>query len=204
MGIRIHKSLGYGLAKVKFGKDPLFNESFWKICNEDPDIKPILIDFCEKNKDDLLGDLSFYNWLKGTGWYTPEDGAPKTLGIDNFMHYSSMPDDLYEKEYPIIFGCNKFNSDWHRYDDIIDYIEAGREMKDIYKPIERCIYPYVNYIYKNSGEIVKGAEAFLAHKNPNMTPAISPDVLVFCKALNVFKDPLTLYTLSPALYTYWS
>lgn len=200
MGIRIHKVLGYGFKKTS-EKDAIFNQNFWKLRDDDPDIKPALIDWCEKNKE--LFDIGFFRaWLTNTGWCKDGGSGDQKLYISDFIHTSAY---ATEKEtYPIIFSAEKYNKDWCRYDDIIDYIEAGRTMKDKVKFLKGGIYPHISLIDKRTGERAKEIPFSYGKLGKNQTYQISPEIVAFCNALNVFENSLFVYRLKPMLYTYWS
>lgn len=150
MGIRIHKSLGWGTNKAnqhwnsKTGLSELLNE-------ENGDYKS----FCkwyEKNKKDIL---AFYN--DGLYQYSPrwkEVGVwglghvkeqKKTKGWDVRDHIVDSPFDNEGGNPKRIQFLAIGNYDWKRYDNSIDYIEAGGEAIDNFKyiPNSQGIYPYV-------------------------------------------------------------
>lgn len=205
MGIRIHKVLGYGFKSIAH-KDIRFNESFWALNDDYIDIKPLLIKECEDSKDNVSKDphnnLAFFRqWITNTGWHEKGGCDHDKLYISDFFCYSGYAAE--SNKFPVIFSAKRYNKDWYRYDDIIDYIEAGRTMKDSVKLLNGGIYPHLSKVDIRTGKILTDKE--IENIDPQyIANDIAPEILVFCRALNVFKDPLSVYKLKPMLYTYWS
>lgn len=133
MGIRIHKSIGYGLAPV--GKDILTSEE-WK--------EQVYDDFSEfrkllENKDlcmEILTDIFHYGSRKAEFQYFNIEmflnRHKKLISYELFDYDCEHPEDFIVF-YPVNNISNgKANfSKWQRYDDSIDYYENRVYKKDL-------------------------------------------------------------------------
>lgn len=170
LGIRISKTLGYGLSDVKTDKDGLITDSRFR---------PEFI-------DDIHELSGFEKWLKKN----KSDATimlASLLGINPHqakMAVMILTNGFYGKDalntnvikYDSEFGLSNVmlltppeSKDWQRYDDIIDYIEADDaepQYVDLFKDNFRCgIYPHdtmilipgrKNLIPKNKGTLSGG------------------------------------------------
>ena len=232
MGNRIHTVIGYGFEKVKFRKDPRFNEHVWSDEFYDQDFLPKMVEINDSRYNKLKEVRDEYDFdvngfkarIECKGWY--EDEKPiKSLCWSDFAQYSGYAGEA--KFDPLVFVV-PFNKDWKRHDDIIDYYIFS----DKNGPIEKVrlitgdkgipcgIYPYLKYYNKPTGERVKcdpydrrrSDQQSVAEKygfktvkewRENVVPEIPYEIRLFCEAANVFKNPLTIWELRAMLYTYW-
>jgi len=190
MGIRINKTLGYGIADVKTNKDgEIIDKRFTK-------------DFI-KNKWEV--SEGFADWVKK---YRKEAVIMLTafLGVDphhaNF-HLQILTNGSYGKDalegnvlhYDSEFGLGNVmlltppeGKEWHRHDDIIDYVESETAepiYTDLFLEKHRCgIYPYEgmmlipgrkNLIPKNNGTMASQDYNLLLGRWNKDLPAYTKD-----------------------------
>ena len=174
MGIRIHKTLGYGLANLKckgyeiadkrinpegiLGLDYEEAEVVYSRANYAKWLRE-RYDACKDYSDDKL-DLA---WdmvdAEGGEKANPKTGNPE----DCFIHQGEYG---IPKVLNIIpYRCRFIPDDWYRYNSMLDYCEEtayfhkNENNPNRYKFLKDAIYPYLNYWDVRTGRIVKN-EAF--------------------------------------------
>jgi hypothetical protein len=153
MGIRIHKRLGYGLTDVKAKNYTILDERFnlqdgYFKDRDDEDTYSIegltkhLQDAYEsdKKKQGCSMLASYVGELKS------KRGKEQYTSICDYICH----DGEFGMPGVVLFSC--LYKDWNRYDDIIDYVESGRVMKNKVKLLKFPIYPYEFGINKDTGE----------------------------------------------------
>jgi hypothetical protein len=168
MGIRIHKVLGYGFLRCKFEKDPRFNDHVFNYKHPEyieGDIRPRLIKYLEekvKSPDEGRDNFEYkleLSALKRIGMY--DNLKDESISLTDVIRCNDMESTGIG---PVIFTI-PYNKDWHRYDDIIDYVEETQKpvnqegCLDNVQLITDCegqpsgIYPYnVGFINRNTGK----------------------------------------------------
>lgn len=195
MGIRIHTVLGYGWEKFDLSLLP-----------EDKDFLPEMLSEAKKEED----GKGFICRIENKGWYE-RDSKIKSLGLYDFVKYNNFED----KFSPLII-TSPFNSDWNRYDDIIDYYQSNGQKDEVKllktdQGLPKPIYPFDGFINKNTKERVKmsyhdtwgGEESFTQKtglKFSDLAAIVPYEIELFCR---VSKFPLDIYSAHPMIYTYW-
>lgn len=140
MGRRIHVVLGYGFKYSKIQEDPRFRKDLFKKDFYERSYKKDLIDFFIK-RNDILDRL-----------YIEEiEKCESELTACDFCKY----DFEVERTSPFVV-TDPTQSDWNRYDDIIDYytysnVTEVKLIKDS-NGMSYGIYPYLTYVDRRSGE----------------------------------------------------
>lgn len=212
MGIRVHKVLGYGIAKVKKELNEDYRQAY-KLKKEDfiEFISNKIIDF----GDDPLKDSFSLKLMK------------KDLEEKDWSPHNSM---FYEDE-TIVFTIPG-QKDLHRHDDLIDYYQENCTPRNKVKKIKWGIYPYMSsYIWKETGERILKDEYYKVHYVVQSLGGICEDYLhqhleqagfssvedfyskvgvyipqqirTFCEFTNIFKDNKTINYLESMLFTFW-
>lgn len=144
MGIRVHKILGYGLTDVKCRKNGYINDKRFNLVDgyfakgndqERYEIKDFVTHLTNKiknNKDDVELSLAEYDLqvIKGKNdaeFYKVIEHDSE-FGLKNVALFTT------------------FHKDWHRYDDIIDYMELEGIPTPSVRVLDRTIWPYEGYI----------------------------------------------------------
>lgn len=140
MGRRIHVVLGYGFKYSTIRDDPRFRKDFFKEEFYERSYKKDLIDFFNKRNDVL--DRLYIEDI--------EECKSELAGYD-FCKYDSE----VEGASPLIF-TDPTQSDWNRYDDIIDYYTHSdttqvKLIKDS-NGSSYGIYPYLTYVDRRTGK----------------------------------------------------
>ena len=141
MGIRVHKSLGYGAKDVSLNGDSLMKENM------------TIRDFVKWAKRNKKGILDFYlRNSPGIRYGSPEEAWEFSLDLisKELLEKTFLPDHLIsDDEYGIMgvvqfipVGCH----DWARYDDIIDYCEEESSEPRV-EFLDKCgIYPWLGMV----------------------------------------------------------
>ena len=161
MGIRIHKALGWGLTNVKEGKfrieDDRLNEEpeegwftesqekflpfiEWFTKNKDGEVREIISEIDGVPAKHCCPSYGLLRWAKEFS----ETGKIKDLPhYNNFYHHQSE----YGLPHVVQFTPLDY-PDWYRFDDTLDYYEAGCIAKSkVLDLTDRCgIYPYTSVI----------------------------------------------------------
>lgn len=191
MGIRIHKSLGYGLDMsgfdYKITNDVLENEKWFKdlktfFQDNDPDdyrMEKMYLKLYENNKQDqkYLYDHVIHD---------------SEFGLENFIQFIPIGHAHY----------------WKRYDDIIDYYEyTDDDLSPQIRWLNRPIYPYLNLMRKNPDKPF-GIETYQNDRGTKQSNfAVPVSVMGMMHLLNIFPDDKLVdmfMMLRPCIYTYWS
>jgi hypothetical protein len=142
MGIRIHKIIGYGL------DDLVTDEKGYYI--QDPRVNPegIIIRSLENNEFSLDAYLEHLESQNDT-YLNIDRSFFKTVSDKDKWKYNPYYSFHWNGEYGIpnvICFCPITHSDWSRYDDIIDYVEATYietpAQQNQYKILAHGIYPW--------------------------------------------------------------
>lgn len=158
MGIRVHKTLGYGLNDVKTDED-----ADWHITDEriNLDAAPF------KSGKEYPSIQEYREWLEAgrkTGdietdlelsfLREPEPGDP-----DPTLDYTVTHQGEFGLPNVLLLTPATYRRTWSRLDDAIDYIEETYLRKDVKEPCENRadvlrhgIYPFVGYMDKRTGE----------------------------------------------------
>lgn len=151
MGMRIHVSIGYGFDLTGQNKEHLVNrwegdESLWDRLSEE------IVEDIRKSQDDSEKSLSMSDRIFfGKNWHKNDNPERKPFHLGDFVDYDSE----FLGEDRIIFRSYPFGRKWHRYDDDIDYFQAGcfgelGEPTDvIWRETKRSIYPHVGLMRPN-------------------------------------------------------
>jgi len=229
MGNRIHVAMGYGLTDVEYEKDSRFSEDFWEsLYNKDylPQMREInALDFSSNENNPSCSDwfeiIHFKAKIDKVGWYKNNEESINDIYVSDVLKFSGY---LSEQESgPMVF-VDCFHKDWYRFNDTLDYYLLGSE-KDSVTMIEtdgvaNGIYPYMRYVNRKNGSFVKcypidrwasecaeeQASKFgmsVDEWKNDVIPEIPYNIRLFCRAANVFKDSLTVYSLRPMIYSYW-
>jgi len=218
MGIRINKVMGYALTDLveedpRINWDILLNDRYAhekehkKWVTEHPKEANALLESGELGKG-MLG--AYY--------------APVKVGSHSLVHLY-MDSVETEKELPILLLCPCTGIDWYRYDDPIDYYEAG-DMEPLYQELSPSgIFPYSAGLYLLPGKttlldpplckngVISDIQWYMEMRNQDSRLGehlrndynckVHPDVHVFVHRAKIFTDPLTVFRLKPTIYTYW-
>lgn len=158
MGIRVHKTLGYGLSDVKT-KDG----AGWHITDERINLEaapfksgkecPSIEEYREwleasRKAGDIEIDLEL-SFLR-----EPEPGDPKFT-----LDYAVTHEGEFGLPNVLLITPPTYQRNWSRLDDTIDYIEETYLQKDVRTPQENRadvlrhgIYPFIGYMDKRTGE----------------------------------------------------
>lgn len=204
MGIRIHKSLGYGLdlSKVEGLDYEKLHES--------------ISDFSELSNEETYQKL--YDGIKE---FDPDDKTLEALFLKlcnrKVVPYNHV---IYDEEFGeknLLQFIPAESKSWHRYDDILDYYEysnrygwdEGLETKIDW--LDEPIYPYINLMKKNP-ELPFGIEKYWipiykdVDPNGKHVPFVPLHIMVTMKLLNFVPEEKlvdTFMMLRPCIYTYW-
>jgi len=169
MGIRVHKTIGYGFLKSRFGNDPRFNSHVFNEERLDGDLRPKLLEYIDEKlktaipNDDTEFDLKIEKTaLECKGLWENNTKIPIRLhDVIKYNYYNTEGDNPIG---PILFTI-PYQKDWYRYDDAIDYQEEPQKYVtsdgcvDHAELITDCegqpagIYPYCSsYCHRNTGE----------------------------------------------------
>lgn len=223
MGIRIHKVLGYGLPKCKYGKDP-------RVKNKDlfsgEGIRDVMSTFLKFLKIKEVDAVDSFNIKLTIGRLSD---LKKTYDMYNCIHYNYYNLESKSPNGPMVISL-PHNENHRRYDDDIDYCECI-DQADSVKIIPHGIYPYSGtYIDSRTGQRLTITDLDVGYWRVNeitsqnfegckdkswnfktykefkkyTTPMIPPEIELFCECFDFFVDPLTVYQLKPMIYTYWS
>lgn len=232
MGIRIHKSLGYGLTDVE-KDDPRINWGSFLLTGEGDRNDVGVYNgwlMMAKDRDDLspldawwLNDHAAEQrrvWMTDCIAYSPEYGLPNVLVLR-----------------PL--ACR----DWSRYDDAIDYVvathlEGPEQSGNRVEVLKHQIYPFSHYVDAITGEQITGdvyswwrLQGNLFPSSPSevaqieqsqdtaalrlgydgnaearerVVPKVPDEIRMIAEYADLFTDPDTVRALRPMLYTYWS
>lgn len=229
MGIRIHKVLGYGLTDI-----------YYDNIADDPRFNPYGFFISEQNEKDFP-IKQFYVELE---LITRDSSAPfdlfllkqqiKQKELTDF-HGVMVHDPEFGLKSVCVFIPPTEIDNWHRYDNIIDYIEACNNANGFnhVQKLSKPIYPYDAYmdtrtfppkpvdrimrelrVMVNNPKITKwvsndkitemygfkSVEDFKA----KVVPLVPRELVETLRFLKIFRDPNTIYSLRPMIYTYWS
>lgn len=161
MGLRIQKRLGYGLIDVETDKkgnitDNRFNFEFLQKNNEEPEkifeeFRDWIINPLSKNEiQTILGQID-----------NEEEERKKYLGdpfLVNYLKENNNPFDInnpffHEREFGlknVVIFQPIYQKNWHRWDDDIDYYEAGGNTESNINTLDgNCgIYPWLGMVRK--------------------------------------------------------
>jgi len=235
MGIRIHKVLGYGLVDLKtkevdkYGTrevdDPRFNPNGWWHTDwserEDRWTTEGFKQHCQRLVDES----------------DPYEHFALALMLQRDFEESHFRDIHYCVSYenegglPDVVTFTPFTDNrWTRYDDTIDYYDAGIGIEPSVKVLDVPLYPYDGYINNETGERADRTIEQLIYLYRNAAGedkfdlqlvaleklgcelhwtekynVVIPEVLVeFFRYTEMFTDEKTIWQLQPMIYTYWS
>ena len=228
MGIRIHKTLGYGITNYIGDKDARFNVG-WKKELYNDDYRQKFLDFLKDKESKIINtsdklDISFTKAsIEEDEHWCPAD----------WVQESPFEAEKDHRKRPLVFASQK---KWTRYDNIIDYYESKRRrdggIKDYVQSLKKeYIYPYARYVDVRTGKIPGEKDyvfevlrmynsEFWEKTNDDWVkeiigltkeefelyvwPDVPRDIKLFAEFLNIFKNPLDIYCLRPMIYTHWS
>jgi hypothetical protein len=244
MGIRVQKILGWGLTDVNNAdddwsaqEDERFNSEVLEEYFRQGDNPLEFLSWLENNIDECkevmkkvdgnehvhLTDITFLLNKK-------VDGKWDTSKMNHLCTY----DAEFGQSSVMVFCPINAGKEWHRYDDLIDYYEAGRCCGEAtVNLLDSCgIWPYEGmYHIPNSpnygkeeypndmlgGEYNRLIGAFSEKMGPMVEgeeleyykkyyrPCISPCLILHLYWLGIFNDFYkTIHELRPMIYTYWS
>jgi hypothetical protein len=228
MGIRIHKSIGYGITDWKREKDPrftskMFDDGWGDDLNlkdlikwvEDKDNLKLIMKAAKKERlDSLISKIQLKTFEK----------SPQDVNSNIIYHPESGP--------VILFQPFPHTGTWSRYDDLIDYYEAGTDSRSKVqqpKSLRSGIYPYEGYLVRFRGKPLDGGskkykegrlDSFVFHhlleddetdkalvedlKN-NWRPSIPVSIHALLLYTGIVKDVASFVDeLRPMIYTHWS
>lgn len=174
MGIRIHKSIGYGIMDFKGKKDSRFTTTIfgdmWQ--DENPTVGD-LFEWSEKNIE-AIAEASKIDFDRGIEnlstkekvkfYLTPYSKEDLKKRLKDFVIY----DEECGKKNVMLF--QPFNSShWSRYDNIIDYVESGKEpinRASVLKNAWSGIWPYSGGMvrFRGTPTIFNKSEVYLSGK----------------------------------------
>lgn len=170
MGIRIHKVLGYALIdlEVHLGRsivtDRRVNPESVALANlfgktEDPDKVGTIADFVNyvRNKDSDREHRSSLVFLEGQMRNDPKNVAKE---ISNCIVYDM---EFGTPEVLLIMPLSEYGN-WRRYDDIIDYMQAGYEDTasiNSIKVLDRGIWPWEGWVNQSTGSRLDPSHLFV-------------------------------------------
>lgn len=228
MGIRIHKVIGYGLTDIKCKQnnivDPRINpEGFlcadWETKEEKWTLKKFR-EWLESKRSSLVSenDKFILNWACTNVEQSIEKNRKDPY--DYLIHGTEYLMPKVFCAYPV------GHDDWHRSDNIIDYVEVKRSANSV-KKLKNPIYPYIDFWDNRTGKMVDAGQACwfmrdinakrepcienieqmgfmnkqecLAHLKP-MVPLEIRYLLEYCE---VFTKPEFVFQMEPILYIYW-
>lgn len=234
MGIRVHKTLGYGLSDVKTEEG-----AGWRLADERINAECPALNF-------RSGPIEEYKeWLE-------EQREAGDIEIDlelSFLREPEPGDPHFDLDSAVIhngeFGLPNvlcivpptYQRKWSRFDDTMDWIEEtylrgdGEMQKNRVDVLRHGVYPFIDYMDKRTGErldhrifnwvratnateplseqeldLVAEACGFESNKDAweNVAPVIPRDIANIANFLEVFTSPDVLLQLRPMIYTYWS
>jgi len=223
VGIRVHKSVGYGLTDIEF------DEESHKIVDKRVDPEGYLhhsYDVEEEDEDkypwERDGAKGYKKWIKKN--FTKDQRHSSRgphLDMFSFGHWSKKEIKSWDPFKSVIhqgeFGLPNvllvvpfgFYKSWNRYDDTLDWCEETHchEQMNRVVAFKRGIYPFNNVLV----DPVSGAPYLGLHhteedalvKAGKAVPRVPPEVSALCRYLKLFKDDKTILDLRPMLYVHW-
>jgi hypothetical protein len=228
MGIRIHKSIGYGITDWKREKDSRFtSKMFDDEWDEDLNLKD-LVKWVE-NKDNLKLIMKA----------AKKERHEPVIAKIQLKTFEKSPSDVrsnivYHSEFGkvILFQPFPHTEEWSRYDDLIDYYEAGIDtLSKVQQPksLRSGIHPYEGFLVRFRGKPLDVGpnrykqgrlDSFVFHhllEDPSTDKALVEDLKNNWRpSIPVSIHALLLYTgivkdvasfvdeLRPMIYTHWS
>lgn len=230
MGIRVNKMLGYGLTNVKCRRNGFINDERFNLedgyFSRNVDQEEYSIKKFTEHLKKIVDEDKKKNGFSMLEFEAVELKSKKYEFYDVIDH-----DSEFGKPSVVLF--RPFLKDWKRHDDIIDYIELDATPISKVKKIKRSLYPYDGYInlktklnyilsdkekiqlhevlrmseYLNDEQMTKAAihYGFIDKEDmlKNIVPIVPTIIHEYCKWLKVFKNPDTVYELTPLIYTIW-
>lgn len=233
MGIRISKSLGYGFIDLRVDEDTgemnddRFNPDGWWHASYTERKTRWTVEGFKQHCRELTDDTDEF-----TDHFTL-----RLMLSDQFKdcHFRDLDSTIFhDEEYglPNVAIFIPFTDEkWTRYDDIIDYYDAGQVAKPSVKLLDVPLYPYDGYINNETGEPVfdrmirediymfRNAEGDRKYEIRSMALQLLgcelhwtekynvaiPEVLVeFFRYTKMFTDDKWIWKLQPMIYTYWT
>jgi hypothetical protein len=228
MGIRIHKLLGYGLTDLECEGyeilDPRLKPDTLKWDYLDDKLSAY------RDNIQLFGNKAYY-LLRGLGLlYQHEEKFDVDFTIHCMKSAEKVGHCItkYDGEYiddPVLIFTPPEHKEWYRHDNIIDYIEADpnceAKLVDLQEQGKAGIYPYdgmysllpgrTNLIqspnrgvlYASDYRRLLSFDKLTAHLQNDWAISMPMTIRLMSAYLGLFKDPATVFTLRPVLYTYW-
>jgi hypothetical protein len=225
VGIRVTKVLGYGLTDIVKNDnkwtDPRFNSAFWKkLGEEDLDAKGLYA-----YVRSVLNTLSDNDKSRARMLLDSLKNESKDVYIDNCFAADLESEDSTN----FVVIAPECQRQWYRHDDMIDYLECPYGEK--VTPIDRPLYPYDSWMHAGTGEglreihnVVQVIRHFVKYPEAGqpedylkvhgyasldefraiVVPYVPLSVRLLCEYVGVFKDPKTVLSLRPMIYSYWS
>jgi hypothetical protein len=197
MGIRIHRALGYAGYHPEPDK---LNDLIWE--NQQDNQVVALIDAEYQRLCDNGKKISRTTRLLGadTTLGFASLGSKPPRYFSDIVHYADHPD---ESGSPFVIVPPPYHKKWYRYDDMIDYMDAYQLQADdpcisLHKWFYTPLYPYINWMNKNTGEIEHNYDRIRKEFDPNMVPAVPKSVQVIAAHLG-----FNWLELRPMLATWW-
>lgn len=233
MGIRIHKTIGYGRTDVKTEKHNLVDDRINLKAFEDlaysmsSHSTEQYLRFLYKYKQNIktVVDMPMHD-IAAADYVYPSKSIEQVDSVTSLEYSRYRARELkqwdpsnsiiFEPEFGlpsvlvlVPFFCYK---EWHRYDDSIDYIEATN--LESYAPkvteLTRGIYPY-DYFYRDTRTGASISSNNINHfdlveklKNGEIIPRVPAEIRALASYLKLFNDPNQAELLKPLLYVYWS
>lgn len=233
MGIRIHKVLGYGFNDLrttepdKYGirrvDDSRFNPNGWWHAKWD-------------DKEEIWTTEGFKAHCQQIVDDTDDKYGPLGLMLMEGLqgnHFRDIHSTIaydYEGGDPEVVVFMPFtNSNWKRFDDVIDYYD--HEVKPSVKLLDVPIWPYSGYIDRETGERVdRDTEHWIylyrnapetsredeirslalkglgceKHWMEKYNVSIPEELIEFFRYTKMFADEKAIWSLRPMIYTYWA
>lgn len=182
MGIRIHKTLGYGLANLKC--------KGYKIVDKRINPKGILLLDCEE-REEVYSRENYAKWLRERYEACGDDYSGDKMDLAWDLADAEHKDNqkagepescfIHQGEYGIPKVLNiipyreRWGSDFYRFDSMLDayeesaYFYTKSGCANRYKILKECIYPYLRYWDVRTGRIVSDKSFYfrrLINSNP--------------------------------------
>lgn len=184
MSTKIHKVLGYGI-KDDVDKRLLFDEIFE---NSKPGEVAELLDaaIAEARAAKREGYHSFA-FESSVGF--ERENRPYPREFHDVVHYADHPDG--DGGWWVITPPMQWKS-WYRLDDTIDYYDtydlndkAGNQLDTVVKELGVPLYPYLNWMNRNTGEILRNYSRIIDGPDPDIVPFVPEAVRIIAGKLGM-------------------
>lgn len=189
MSTHIHKVMGYG------AKHPNKQQVFSRLENSQPnEVHNLLhIHYLKMKETNERGHRQL-GWHLNLGDKTK---YPDTLS--DVVHYAEHPD--YDDGYTVITTPLNFLS-WYRWSDDIDWYEESLDDDSIQtkvKWLNKPIYPYSEWMHKDTGEVLSHDDGLLIYETNNYAPYVPISIQIIANEIG-FED---WKVLRPVIISWW-